>query len=697
MSEYSASNFAAASAAPCSANLYAEIEMTSFQRDGKTSPPVRESSGAALPLSSNRFGEMGRTRSPATKIFQTLIGLRPTVGLVVDYSGTVETVRIFNTRPLEPACGALIGRKIQDLTGTAAYRTLATALDRSQRDDRAQEVGCLFETGRGPRWFSVSVRRVPAPRDGQRKFSIFVRDATDRSTSPDELSTAESLLLHAERTAQIAIWSADLNQSALAFSPQLLAILGLTDSRSSVPSQLLWSVVQSCRAAGQNSPDSCDSGPIEVEIPYGHPDGSERVFQVVALPATYPAKDALQFSGILRDITERKAAERKLSESQALLAQAEQIANLGSWQFDVATRSVKWSEQLSNLLGRRAGDAANEQIYWDNLHPGDRVRVREIFEDAVERCGEFTHVARYRLPSGEYRVHCTSGAPIPNAGGKSARFIGVVQDITEQTRVEENLRCLSRELMRARDEERRHMARELHESAGQTLAALKMTLGNLRHALPKSNSLANSLLQTCVELTNETVKEVRTISYLMHPPMLDEAGLPSAIHWYARGFAERSGVQVQLDVPEDFGRIAQEIEMTAFRVVQEALTNVHRYSGSKTAEIRLARYVNEIRLEIQDHGCGLSHPTQTAGVGVAGMRERVQQLRGTFEIETVPGGGTTVRVALPVKEPSERLMEDASEDVEQNSISSPQGDSSGFDGGSHACACNQVIQDSGSR
>jgi len=236
------------------------------------------------------------------------------------------------------------------------------------------------------------------------------------------------------------------------------------------------------------------------------------------------------------------------------------------------------------------------------------------------------------------------------------RWIGVIQDITDQARSEEDLRRLTQELMRARDDDRRHMARELHASAGQSLAALKMSLGRLRGELPEKEEWVHELLNSAIELADGAIREVRTVSYLMHPPMLDEAGLASALRWYADGFAKRSGIQVCVEVPQDFGRHSQEIETTVFRIVQEALTNVHRYSGSRTATIRLEAAKGKIRAEVRDEGCGLPSVAQVAGsrtplgVGIASMRERVKQLNGIFEIESAPGRGTTVRVMLPTTE-----------------------------------------------
>jgi signal transduction histidine kinase len=292
--------------------------------------------------------------------------------------------------------------------------------------------------------------------------------------------------------------------------------------------------------------------------------------------------------------------------------------------------------------------------YWQAVHSKDRARLRRVMDEAVAKCQAFEFGSRYVLPSGEIRHFFTRGVPIAGPDGKTARVIGVVQDITDQKRMEENTRQLWRQMIQGRDEERRRMARELHESAGQSLAALKMNLARLYESLPKSRRLVRTLWRTSAELTEAAAREVRTVSYLMHPPLLDEAGLAPALRWYARGFAERSKIVVRVDIAENFGRVSQEIEITVFRVVQEALTNVHRYSGSNTARIRIWRDDRELHAEVQDEGCGLTiagvarGPHAPPGVGIAGMRERVQQLNGTFDIDSVPGKGTTVRVTLPI-------------------------------------------------
>ena len=231
-----------------------------------------------------------------------------------------------------------------------------------------------------------------------------------------------------------------------------------------------------------------------------------------------------------------------------------------------------------------------------------------------------------------------------------------VRGTPRKKRSVQELRLLSQKLIRARDQEWRQIARELHESAGQSSAALKMTLVRLGEALPKSRDLANDLLASAVELINGAIREVRTVSYPMHPPLLDEAGLGPALRWYAKGYSERSGITLDVQIPEDLGCAAQVVETTLFRLVQEALTNIHLYSGSRTGAIRLAREDAYLHAEIRDGGCGLSAPklagtaAASMGVGIAGMRERVAQLGGIFELESEPGRGTTVRATLPISQ-----------------------------------------------
>jgi signal transduction histidine kinase len=219
----------------------------------------------------------------------------------------------------------------------------------------------------------------------------------------------------------------------------------------------------------------------------------------------------------------------------------------------------------------------------------------------------------------------------------------------------DNLRELSARLLQLQDDERRRIARELHDSVGQMLAALNMNLSTVRADVERLAKTANALADS-ENLVQQMSTEVRTISHLLHPPLLDEAGLASALRWYVDGFVLRSKIKVALDLPEDFGRLPRESETAIFRVVQECLTNIHRHSESPIARIRLRQRDDHVKVEIEDKGKGIPPEKQeemnssgTPGVGIRGMRERLRQLGGTLEFRS-SGSGTLVMVELPLPE-----------------------------------------------
>lgn len=221
----------------------------------------------------------------------------------------------------------------------------------------------------------------------------------------------------------------------------------------------------------------------------------------------------------------------------------------------------------------------------------------------------------------------------------------------------ESLRELSIRLMKAQDEAGRRIARELHDSAGQTIAALSMKLSQLSRDLGEDSPILGELANDAKTMLKELEQEIRTTSYLLHPPMLGELGLRQALAWYVAGLQQRAGIEVVLSMAE-FERPTSEIELTIFRVVQECLTNIHRHPGSKSAQINIVSHTASVTIEVRDFGNGISEENLATirncdvGVGIRGMRERVRPLAGDVRIDSQLGLGTTITITLPHKLPT---------------------------------------------
>jgi signal transduction histidine kinase len=234
---------------------------------------------------------------------------------------------------------------------------------------------------------------------------------------------------------------------------------------------------------------------------------------------------------------------------------------------------------------------------------------------------------------------------------KQKRTALLVEKNIQIEKANERLREMSAHLLRTQDEERRKIARDLHDSVGQYLSAIAMTLAPLIQRAKELPRDVPERLEQAIEITKVCASEVRTISHLLHPPLLEEMGLSSAVRWYAEGFAARSNIQVDLDVPEDLNRFGTDIELALFRVLQESLTNVHRHSGSKLARVSVGADAHRVWLEVRDHGKGIPQKEGRLafrpGIGTSGMQERINELSGTLEF-TSDQTGTLVKAIIPL-------------------------------------------------
>src|SRR3984893_16553964 len=354
----------------------------------------------------------------------------------------------------------------------------------------------------------------------------------------------------------------------------------------------------------------------------------------------------------------------------------------GTYRVDPQTNAfLHLGEDLRTLLGLLPGEnVVSCEDFLKRVHPDDLPAVRAEIADSRAQ-GEFQLEYRILLPDGGVRWFYDRGQLMPDPITGATCLVGACSDITERKlaeaelklvhdelegrvqqrtaelrSAEAGLRMLSGRLMQLQDEERRRISRELHDSSGQALAALSMCLAMVDRETDQLSERAKRNLSDATRLVRELSQEVRTMSHLLHPPLLDEAGLESALHWFVEGFAQRSGINVDLDLSPELGRLSKEMEISIFRVVQESLSNVHRHSGSKTAQVRVGRDAQKVTLEIRDQGRGLpvngnaerSEPA-VPGVGIQGMRERVRQLGGHFDIQSSEGS-TIVRVEIPAAE-----------------------------------------------
>jgi PAS domain S-box-containing protein len=282
-------------------------------------------------------------------------------------------------------------------------------------------------------------------------------------------------------------------------------------------------------------------------------------------------------------------------------------------------------------------------------------RLLQDFLDLADQpaCQQLLHETQIGSSEGEMRLRLADGTLIPanfsfSILSRDKSATGVL--ITDLTVRKQQAEFASR-LQNMQDEERKRIARELHDSVGQLLAAVSMNIGIVLSQAHLLDSKAARAVSDNAVLVEQISSEIRTISHLLHPPLLDLAGLVSALRWYVDGFSERSKIKVDLEIPADFGRLPAEMEIAIFRIVQECLTNIHRHSGSTIASIRLRKDGHDVTVQIRDQGKGIPEAKQreltASGLGFGGMRERVRQLGGTLEIRS-DADGTVVSAILKV-------------------------------------------------
>ena len=397
------------------------------------------------------------------------------------------------------------------------------------------------------------------------------------------------------------------------------------------------------------------------------PDGSMRWVRARGFPVPEPAGPVKRVVGVAEDITDAQRQLEDIRQAEAALRSSEERwrsvfenSAIGFVLADPSGRIVEANRAFQELVGYTA-EELKTLTYVDVTHTQDVVRVEEVIEQLVSGTKREVQLEmRFRHKNGTFTWARATGTKIRSSDGAPRYLLGLVEDVTDRKSAEQELaasvsqlHALAGRLMHEQDDERRRIAQLLHETTAQDLAALKMHLARVSRTASHLSEADRAALTESISLAEQSITDIRTLSYLLHPPFLDEMGLLSALRWYVAGFAERSGITVELELPETFDRLPRDTETALFRIVQEALINIHRHAESETARIRLRRAAGALVLEIEDWGRGipktsLKHITSgegVAGVGIAGMSERIERLGGRLEL-TSSGCGTTVRVRV---------------------------------------------------
>ena len=497
---------------------------------------------------------------------------------------------------------------------------------------------------------------------GQNVFAAFIRDISDRKKIENALRQREAQLAEAQQLARLGSWSWDVPTDKITWSDELRRIVGLTVEQSPasyadvlelVPPEDRLHFNEEVRRSIEND------APYDMNLHLIRPDGTVRTVHARGECVRDQAGSVARMYGTALDITEREQAAAALRESEERFRATFEQAPIGICEMSPDGDFERVNPRLCEMFGYSAAEMLT--LNARNLtHPEDRPKTVELVNDVLAgKRKMFETDKRYIRKNGSVLwAHATSTI-FRNAEGRPQAFIAVIEDVSARKLAEEALRSLPGRLLKAQDEERRRIARELHDSTVQELAVVALNLGRLEEWMEGRDPWAENLLADSLAVLAQGNRDLRTLAHLLHPPMLEELGLGGALRHYVEGFSHRSGIQVDLEYGIDLARCSEEVETALFRVVQESLANIHRHSESKSAFVRLARTGDNVELTITDQGRGLppgllagKAEEARVGVGISGMRQRMLQLEGRLEIRS-GAGGTTVRAVLPFRPPDD--------------------------------------------
>lgn len=373
-------------------------------------------------------------------------------------------------------------------------------------------------------------------------------------------------------------------------------------------------------------------------------------------------RNIIRYIAIVTDITDKKKVEEDFRKKRLLLSQAEQLAHLGSWEWNIEKEELFWSDELYRIFGvEKESFHPNFEKFIEMLHPEGREEVLESIDNSIKNVRPFFHFEKIVRPNGEIRILSTRGIVQTNSENEVIGMYGSCLDVTDFKKIEtdliksqKQLRALSASLQSTREEERTRIAREIHDELGQVLTAINMDVGllidDLENDIPLSNDVLLNNLKPIEKLIEKLIKSVQDISTELRPDVLDHLGLVPALEWHLQEFERRFDINTELDKLNDKIEIDDDKKVGVFRIFQEALTNIARHSKATSVKVLLSEYENNFDMKITDNGIGVSEETldDVASIGIIGMKERVHLLGGSISFKQNGKGGTIVHVTVPL-------------------------------------------------
>ena len=509
------------------------------------------------------------------------------------------------------------------------------------------------------RWVSIQGRRhYRDAADGRRAVRSIgtVVDITHLKETEAALRESELRLRLALEAAQMGTFEADVGGNQAIIDAQEARLLGLPPETRFVSSEELRARIP------LEDLQTSDAKKERLELhdeAYHHefrlrmPDGSERWL------SAYAAIRSNRIFGVNFDVTERKRAEAALRESEARLRVATNAAALGVFERDVKADRMVWAnDRAFEIFGYTRADRGltRQQLLQDYVHPDDAKAVKDAMRDARRKGGSHHVICRIRQKGGLQRWLQIDGKYELTDTGEPSRHIGVFADITERKALEQEARELSERLVNLQEEERQRIAQELHDSTAQHLVAVNLNLMSLRAKVSLGSDEVKLWNEVEVSMA-EALKELRTFSYLMHPLGLDADGLCSTIRRYIDGYANRSGLRVKLRSSQKVDKLPLDMQRALFRIVQEALANVHRHACASHVSVDLRWVAGRLHVMVTDNGRGAEgkqeEPAFRPGVGIYGIRARARQFGGDLKIQTGPHG-TRIHVVTLIERAQRR-------------------------------------------